>query len=295
MTNSNSLKPTFASKTVVLIILFFIGLCIASVFSAIIVQARGLSALVALIATLAQDILAFIAPAMLCAAVFRQHPGKALCLNRKPPLIGVLAVVLVYFLSLPAMNYLIDCNQNMSLPQSLSAVEQWMRQYEELAAKQTQLILAQKSLAAVLFTFFVVAVMAGVSEEIFFRGAWQQFIFSSKTNSHAAVWITAFIFSFIHFQFFGFVPRLLLGAWLGYLLVWSRSLWLPITAHVLNNGMVVAASHLSNLGLLSDKAIDNFGLPSNGSFPWLALASAAVTAAAIWLLHRSLSRRAARV
>ena len=45
------------------------------------------------------------------------------------------------------------------------------------------------------------------------------------------------IFSAIHFQFSGFIPRLLLGAYLGYLFYWSRSLWLPVLAHFLHNAL----------------------------------------------------------
>ena len=189
------------------------------------------------------------------------------------------------------MNYVIDWNKGMVLPLSISAVEQWIRQNEDMAAEQTKLLLDQKSLGAFCYMFFVVAIMAGVSEEMFFRGAWQHFIFSPKMRNGVAIWVTAFIFSFVHLQFFGFVPRFLLGAWLGYLLVWSRSLWLPILAHALNNGMVVAAAYLSKRGLLPNIDIDTLGLPAQGEFPWLALGSAFATAVAIWLLRRYYKRQ----
>ena len=284
-------QSTLKNKVIIILALFFLGLCVASVMMAMLLRWNGNTAQVVLGATLAQDVLAFMLPAMACVALCGRRPAQALRLDGKLTLAGVLAVVAVYFLSLPAMNYVIDWNKGMTLPQCLGAVEQWIRQSEDMAAKQTQMLLDQKSFGAFAYTFFVVAIMAGVSEEMFFRGAWQNFIFSPKMRSGAAIWLTAFIFSFIHLQFFGFVPRLLLGAWLGYLLVWSRSLWLPVLAHVLNNGVVVAVAYLSHLGLLPDKDIDTLGLPMHGEFPWLALASALATTVVIWLLRRYFKRQ----
>lgn len=290
MTNFH-FQPTLKNKVILILALFFLGLCVALVVMVMLVCWHGDTAQVVLGATLTQDVLAFMLPAMACVALCGQRPVHALRLDGKLTWVGVLAVVAVYFLSLPGMNYVIDWNKGMVLPQCLSAVEQWIRQNEDMAAEQTKLLLDQKSLGAFCYTFFVVAIMAGVSEEMFFRGAWQHFIFSPKMRNGVAIWVTAFIFSFIHLQFFGFVPRFLLGAWLGYLLVWSRSLWLPILAHALNNGMVVTAAYLSKRGLLPNIDIDTLGLPGQGEFPWLALGSALATAVAIWLLHRYYKRQ----
>jgi len=63
-------------------------------------------------------------------------------------------------------------------------------------------------------------------------------------NIHAAIWVTAFIFSAIHVQFYGFLPRILLGAAFGYMAVWSGSLWLPILAHFINNAVGVIAFYI---------------------------------------------------
>jgi uncharacterized protein len=56
-------------------------------------------------------------------------------------------------------------------------------------------------------------------------------------NVHAAVWLTAIVFSVIHFQFYGFLPRVLLGALLGYLVIWTGSIWASILAHFANNAL----------------------------------------------------------
>ncbi len=74
---------------------------------------------------------------------------------------------------------------------------------------------------------------------IFFRGALQRIMATGGVSAHAAIWIAAFVFSAFHMQFFGFLPRLLIGAFFGYLLWWSGSLWLPVCAHALNNTMAL--------------------------------------------------------
>ena len=52
------------------------------------------------------------------------------------------------------------------------------------------------------------------------------------------------LFSAMHMQFFGFFPRMLLGALFGYLLVWTGSLWVPVFAHFFNNASAVIAYYL---------------------------------------------------
>jgi len=89
----------------------------------------------------------------------------------------------------------------------------------------------------------IVAVVPAVGEELLFRGVLQKIMIAWTKNPHFGVWITAFLFSALHLQFFGFFPRMLLGALFGYLFLWSKSLWLPILGHFINNGTVVLASY----------------------------------------------------
>ena len=67
--------------------------------------------------------------------------------------------------------------------------------------------------------------------------------------SHVAIWVTAFIFSAIHVQFYGFVPRMLMGAMFGYVLAWTGSLWVPIVMHFVNNGIAVVSYQISAVSL----------------------------------------------
>ena len=96
----------------------------------------------------------------------------------------------------------------------------------------------------------VIGILAGIGEEYLFRGILQPKLHHYTGNAHAGVWITAIIFSAIHFQFYGFLPRLMLGALFGYLYVYSGSLVYPIVAHILNNTFTVVAVYLNKLNIV---------------------------------------------
>ena len=158
-----------------------------------------------------------------------------------------------------------------------------MRQAEDMAADATKQILDINTIPQLLFCLFVVGLMAGLSEEMLFRGAMQRTMQDSRLGAHTAIWVTAIVFSAFHMQFFGFLPRMLLGAWLGYLFVWTRSLWVPIIAHTLNNSTVVVMSYLAGKGVVPEGFGDNLGLPADGAFPWMATASLVLSIAiALW-------------
>src|SRR5690606_21183338 len=108
----------------------------------------------------------------------------------------------------------------------------------------------------------VIGVLAGIGEEYLFRGILQPKLHIYTGNAHAGIWLAAFIFSAIHFQFYGFLPRLMLGALFGYLYYYSGSLVYPIIAHILNNVFTVVAVYLSKLGIVE------FDIEGNMEVEW---------------------------
>ena len=103
-------------------------------------------------------------------------------------------------------------------------IEKWMKDAEESAAEITKAFLDVKTIPGLVFNVFMIAFLPAVGEELLFRGIIQR-IFTDMTKSHHwGIWISAILFSAMHFQFYGFVPRVLLGALFGYLLVWSGSI-----------------------------------------------------------------------
>ncbi len=274
-------------RLLVLLSLMGLGLIAASVVSALVLL--GHTNLLAVLTV--QDVLAFIIPAVAAMAIFYRRPLHAMCLDRGPGWLAILVIIMFYIVSLPAMNWLVDLNEQLSLPEALSDIEQWMRAAEDEALATTQTILDIHTVGELLACLLVVGLMAGLSEEMLFRGAMQRTMQDSRLSTHAVVWTVAIIFSAMHLQFYGFLPRMVLGVWLGYLLVWTRSLWAPIIAHTLNNSTVVVFSYLTNLGLVPEGYGDNLGLPSPGAFPWLAVVSLAVSLAIAIITHRHYQRR----
>ncbi|MEJ7556997.1 MAG: CPBP family intramembrane glutamic endopeptidase [Pedobacter sp.] len=162
---------------------------------------------------------------------------------RRPELKLILLVFLIMIFSTPLMEWVTIVNQGMKLPEALKGLEEWMRRSEDSLLETTMLLLKMSNVWEFLLNLFLIALVAAVSEELMFRGALQR-IFGRIFNSrHAAIWFSAFVFSAIHMQFYGFLPRFLLGAGFGYLYLWSGSLWYSILAHFLNNAFAVCQAY----------------------------------------------------
>jgi uncharacterized protein len=138
----------------------------------------------------------------------------------------------------------------------------WAREREDVATEFTKFITTFKSSSDLLVGLFVIAVLPAIGEEFAFRGWLQPAIQKVSGNPHVAIWISAFLFSALHVQFFGFVPRMLLGAMFGYLMFWSGNLWIPIIAHLVNNGFAVIMIYLHQTGAVE------FDAESPEALPW---------------------------
>lgn len=216
---------------------------------------------------LIQSVCLFLIPALFFSYLSQGKAKKYLSTDAKPNLqVLILSIVLIFAIQ-PFISFVSYYNQQLVLPESLSAIESWMRSTEQSASKTFDTLFVDKSIAGLIFNILIIAIMAGIAEEIFFRGCLQQIIQKIVGNLHLAVWITATIFSIVHFQFYGFVPRVLLGALLGYLFIWSRSIWVPILVHIVNNGIGVISAYLY-YGTERYKELSDFNL---GKDVWLLL------------------------
>jgi uncharacterized protein len=224
-----------------------------------------------------QSICIFLLPPFVLSKMYKASPRSFLSLstwNTKAIATGMLSIVFM----IPLLNVLVAWNEGMHLPESFSSVESWMRVQEDNAARITNLLLSGTSIAELLSNLLLVAVLAGMGEELFFRGLLQKILKDGITSqrktkstlpAHLSIWIVAVIFSAVHFQFFGFIPRMLLGVWLGYLLWWTDSIWVPVFAHFTNNALSTLAIYGQNKGYLTENP-DNIGL--NNSW-WLCILS----------------------
>ncbi len=200
-----------------------------------------------------QTIGMFILPPLVLAWSLDDKPIRYLQLHRKPTGIMLGVVCAVILVSGPVIEWFSVLNQQLVLPSWMSSVEEWMRSSEDQAAEITKAFLDTKTAGGLLGNLFIVAVLPAIGEELLFRGILQQLIKKMTGSSHRAIWITAVLFSALHLQFFGFLPRMLLGALFGYLLEWTGTLWLPIIAHFINNAMGVLIYFFTGEGLEPDQ------------------------------------------
>jgi len=185
----------------------------------------------------------FILPTFIHAKLLHNQPFVELGL--KTTNIKNFIVVLLIMVSVaPFLSYTITINEALVLPEFMSGIEAWMKQSEEQAMQLTTTFLTMNSVVEFIFVFIIVALLPAFGEELLFRGVLQKLLVRWIGKPHLAIWLTAIIFSALHMQFFGFLPRMLLGVLFGYLFFWSKSLWLPIFAHLLNNGSVVVVGYL---------------------------------------------------
>lgn len=234
-----------------------------------------------------QNLLAFCFPAW---AVFRlssNNPMQKLGITQNPGLLPMFLTIITLAAAMPVMNLIIDWNAGIHLSERAKELEQSLREMESNAEKVSQVILSTKTAGGLTVNILTVALLTGFSEELFFRGALQRILVSVTFNRHFAVWLAAFVFSLMHFQFFGFVPRLLLGAFFGYLYLWNGSIWINATAHAINNGIVVISQWLLATGATLPIAEKIGATPAT---EWIALPSLILTAILIWLCSKYCKR-----
>ncbi|MDR2468881.1 MAG: CPBP family intramembrane metalloprotease [Tannerella sp.] len=183
----------------------------------------------------------FLLPALFTACLCSEHPRKFLYIQGFPEGRLLLWTVSATFLISPAISVVSYWNMQMQLPEALAPLEAWMREMEESSAEALNLLINGEGWMHLAANIVVIAVLASVTEEFIFRGALFSILRKSIRNPHVTIWLIAVIFSAIHFQFFGFLPRMLLGAYLGYLLYWTKNIWIPVTAHFLYNATAVVA------------------------------------------------------
>lgn len=160
----------------------------------------------------------------------------------------VFIIVLVVVVFMGFNSFIVEWNQSIRLPESMVGFEKMLKGLEEQLGRLTTYLTEFDSTGQLVLAVVVIAVLPAIGEELVFRGIIQREFFKGTNNIHVSIWVSAIIFSAIHLQFYGFVPRMLLGALFGYLYYWSGNLWMPILAHFVNNGFTVIAMYLHQQG-----------------------------------------------
>lgn len=153
-------------------------------------------------------------------------------------------VFLIGICSLIVLSVVVEWNLSIEIPES--SFQRWAEAKEAELKVLTEYIINFQSVGQFLVALLVVGVFAAVGEEILFRGLLQNLLAKVTNNVHVGIWIAAIIFSAIHLQFYGFFPRVLLGALFGYLYLWSGKLSVAILAHFFHNGISLVIAYVAS-------------------------------------------------
>lgn len=186
----------------------------------------------------------FLAPPIFFAYLIVHEPKNYLKTNIHFNPLLLLLVFVIMFVSTPLMELLVNFNQKMVFPDFLKGLYKWMKDSEEDAARTTAIFLKMSGPKDLIINLIMIGFLPAIAEEFLFRGAIQTIFTRWTKNPHWGIWIAAILFSAMHMQFFGFLPRMMLGVAFGYFVWWSGSIWTSVWAHLINNGTAVVVTYL---------------------------------------------------
>ena len=254
---------TLRQRFVFFICIAVIGFLISRFCGGILISKFPDSTAAMRIAAVVQSIFKLIITAIATAMIVTRRSASFLAIDRRFDPVQLLLALAGLIASVPLMNMTIDLNQSLTLPDSLSWLENALKEMEQNAGRSIELLQGGNTIGDLVMNILIIGILAGLGEELFFRGTMLRLMTTGRVNVHVAIWTVAIIFSALHFQFYGFVPRTLLGAYFGYLLYWSRSLWIPVMIHASNNILYVTWQWIYGPGSNEPTSIDTVGTDGN--------------------------------
>ena len=230
-----------------------------------------------------QAIALFILPALMVPALFGSNYKEYLSIKKTPAFQFVIIALCITVVAIPFINITELWNSKMKLPSSFAALENWMKTSEQNAAVLSEGFLKVSTIGGLLFNVFMMAILPALGEEFVFRGVFQRLFTEWFKNYHCGIIASAALFSAFHMQFYGFIPRMLLGMSFGYMLAWSGSLWVPIIAHFINNAFGIVFYFLYYKNIASDSLL-KAGTQNNGYL--MAIISLISVSALLWYFHK---------
>ncbi len=219
----------------------------------------------------------FLVPALLFPRAVGEKAKNFLRLNNRTPYFSWPVAIAIVLAALPAVSWLYQLNQGMRFPAEWKDFEDSIRLMEEEAGKLVKVFLKAADINILLVNILVVAAIPAVCEEFFFRGALQNLVKRCFNNEAIAIIFTAIVFSGIHGQFYGFLPRLFLGIVLGYIYSTSGNIWVSVLAHFVHNALMAVAVYVN--GLYPEMVIFN----DDYEFPfYVSMMSLAMVIGLIW-------------
>lgn len=187
----------------------------------------------------------FLIPSLVFAYLSDRKPLHYAGLKQPDTWVYYLLAVLVIVACFPMVSWLGELNEHLHLPRSMEATEKMLREAEAKSSDLLRKFLVMRTPVDLINMLLILAVIPAVAEELFFRGILQRIFIQMTRRPWMGIIITAAIFSALHGQFLGFIPRLVLGIVLGALYWYSGSLYPGMIAHFLNNAIQITLVYYS--------------------------------------------------
>lgn len=234
-----------------------------------------------------QGIGLFIVPALIVGKLFSGRSFDYLKMNVLPLSYKFFLVFVIVISSIPAIDWLSKLNSMIRLPNSMAGMQNYIDQTSKLYQTISESFMKGSSIQGLFLNLLIIAIIPALGEEFLFRGVFQRIFTNWTRNPHWGIFISAFFFSLIHMEFYGFIPRLLLGMMFGYFLLWSGSIWLPVLAHFINNGVAVLLFYLISNGFINEKMAETGSFSDTLPFTIL---SFIIMVAGLFFLFRTRSK-----
>ena len=248
------------TKLLTFMLLLVFGIVFSSVLGVLVAMTNGGSIFdlknLQIIQVLNQ-VIGFLMPPVVYVMLVQEKPFKYLGFNKLPAwsILGIVAI----FTVIPFLSMVTDWNDGIVIPESMRAIEEQLRNTQKQSEEIIKTFISQGSLCS---SLLIIAALAAVSEELLFRSVIQKALIKLFKNAHVAIVVTAFVFSAVHMDFFGFFPRFILGIMLGYMFWMSGSIIPSMLMHFVNNATIVMLYYLNTRGF-SDIDAEHFGSTDN--------------------------------
>lgn len=203
--------------------------------------------------------------------------AEFLGLERKPNLLFLALSLVLAFSFLPVVSALIQISQNLFEALNLT----WARELDKSSAETLKLFLKDMDFNGLLINILVMAIIPAITEEVLFRGAFLNAFYTLTGRAHWGVILSALAFALIHQQATNFFPIFVSGVLLGYIALWTKSLYAGIFLHFMNNALSVIGEYL-----IQQNPENTF--LTETSFPWfITLAGFAITGLIVWYYQKN--------
>jgi len=253
-------NATQGAKLLTFALLLIFGLVFSSVLGAFMAMINGGSIFDLKnlqIMQVLNQVIGFMMPAVVYVTLVHEKPFNYLGFNKMPnwSLLGIVAM----FTIIPFLSMVSDWNDGIVFPESMSAIEEQLRNTQQRSEEIIKTFISQGTLFS---SLLIIAALAAVSEELLFRSVIQKAFIKLFRNAHVAIIVTAFVFSAIHMDFFGFFPRFVLGIMLGYMFWMSGSIIPSMLMHFANNATIVVLYYLNTRDFINID-VEHFGSTDN--------------------------------